>query len=145
MTLRSLSKSPNALTSETETETETVVAKATPKRETVTTPKRGRGRPLGSTSPLPRGSVRAIKAIKKLERERLGGYSDEVFNHPIVKEAMKLIHDVMTGKATGRYIGDRMRAASMEIEFIAGRLKQRNEMDTGPNLADLLANVDKKK
>lgn len=113
--------------------------KATSKRKTAKTPKRGRGRPIGSKGVLPHGSVRALTAIKSL-----GGYSDEVLDHPVVKEAMKLIHDVMTGKATGRYIGDRMRAASMEIEFVAGRLKQRNEMDTGPNLASLLANVDRK-
>lgn len=118
--------------------------KATSKRETVKTPKRGRGRPVGSKGTLPHGSVRAIKAVNKLKRENLGGYTDEVLNHPKVQEAMKLIHDVMTGKVTGRYVGERMRAASMEIEFIAGRLKQRSEMDTGPNLASLLANVDKK-
>lgn len=112
------------------------------------TSKRGRGRPEGSRGTLPHGTVRALKAVKKLERvekENLGGYTDEILNHPKVKLAMKLIHDVMIGKVTGRYVGDRMRAASMEIEFVAGRLKQRNEMDTGPNLASLLANVDRKK
>ncbi len=114
--------------------------KATKKKST-----RGRGRPLGSTSPLPRGSVRALKAVKKLEKVNLGGYSDEVLNHPIVKQALEVIHGVMMGKITGRYVGERMRAAVMEIEFTAGRLKQRNEMDTGPNLASLLANVDRKK
>lgn len=119
------------------------MAKATSKRKTVTTSKRGRGRPLGSTNSAPSGTVRARNAIKKLEH--LGGYSEEVLNDPEVKAMMVIIDKVITGEISGRYVGERMRAIAMKIEMIAGRLKQRTEMDTGPNLADLLANVDKKK
>ncbi len=107
---------------------------------------RGRGRPRGSTSSLPQGSVRAINAIKKLKKNAyLGGYSEEVLNHPRVKELLDVIHDIAMGKITGRYVGERMRGCTTEIEIIAGRLTTKAEHNTGPTLAGLLSAVEKKK
>ena len=100
---------------------------------------RGRGRPEGSKGTLPHGAVRAIKAIK-----RSGGYSEEVLNHPDLKDAFDLIDKVLKGTVTGRYVGDRMRAATMKIEMTAGRLKTKHEADVSETLADLLAGVVKK-
>ena len=119
--------------------------KASKKKATKKKSTRGRGRPAGSRSVLPQGTVRAIKAEKKLKKiATAGGYSEEVLNHPRVKELLGVIHDIAMGVTTGRYVGERMRACTTEIEIIAGKLSSKTEVDAGPTLAGMLANVERK-
>ncbi len=113
--------------------------KVAKKKATKKKSSRGRGRPAGSTGVLPYGTARAIKAMKKLH-----GYNPEALEIKEVKEAYELIYDVMRGKVTGRYIGDRIRCSTMIIEFHCGKPKLSASLDVGESLAELLANVERK-
>jgi len=104
-----------------------VVRKVAAKKKT----KKPRGRPRGSTSPLPAGAVKAIKTYS--------GVPEGALELPEVQNALKVIEQVMSGKITGRWLQSRLQAATNTLEFYAGKPVKRTELDTGPTLAELLA------
>lgn len=62
----------------------------------------------------------------------------EVLDHPKIQEALGVIEGVMNGTVQHRHVQTRLQAATLIIEFYAGKPKARQEIDVGPSLADML-------
>ena len=75
-------------------------------------------RPPGSKGTLPHGIAKLVHAAR--QAEKLGIRCDEAWG---------TIHGIMRGEISGRYVGDRLRAAIFTIEQEIGKAKQKIEVE----------------
>ena len=103
------------------------------------TKKKAKKRPSGDTPGRPSGTRPLVPyGVGKLAKI-LSGLPEGCLDIPEVKAALRVIQGVMDGSIAQRHCATRLQAATMMIEFYAGKPKQRNEHDVGPTLAEMLA------